>query len=65
MITKASGNNEDILLKLHQVFDRQKEVVIGKRNINCLSCKEEPEKDTVPGFDGRVYKGNPLTDMKQ
>jgi hypothetical protein len=34
--------------------------VIGKRNINCLSCNGglvEPELFSVKGTDGKVYKG--------
>jgi hypothetical protein len=44
------------------IHSRQQEVVIGKRNINCLSCHGgllEPEKSVVLGRNGRVYKGSP------
>lgn len=43
------------------IYHRQQEVVIGKRNINCLSCNGglvEPEDTSAIGKNGRVYKGN-------
>ena len=53
------------MAQFHAVFDRQKEVSIGKRNINCLSCKQEPEKDHCAGTDGRIYRGKPRADQNQ
>jgi len=39
------------------IYDRQKEVTIGKRNVNCLSCAKEPKSDNNIGKDGRIYRG--------
>lgn len=35
-------SNQEIEEKISLIYDRQKEVNIGKRNINCLSCSVEP-----------------------
>ena len=44
----AMGNtNKEIEDKIDYVYERQREVAIGKRNINCLSCSEEPDNVTV------------------
>ena len=48
--------NEQIEEKIAVIYDRQKEVTIGKRNINCLSCSEEPARTALQGSDGRVYR---------
>ena len=49
--------NQQIEAKIDLIYDRQREVTIGKRNINCLSCAAEPEKRAVKGRDGQVYRG--------
>ena len=49
--------NREIEDKINYVYERQKEVNIGKRNINCLSCSEEPENRAARGTDGKVYRG--------
>ena len=49
--------NQKIEAKIDVVYDRQREVTIGKRNINCLSCAVEPERRAVQGRDGQVYRG--------
>ena len=49
--------NKQMEEKLNVIYDRQKEVAIGKRNINCLSCAAEPERRAVQGNDGQVYLG--------
>jgi hypothetical protein len=46
--------------KIDVIYSRQQEVVIGKRNVNCLSCtggQTEPVTNVVTGTDGKVYKG--------
>ena len=41
-----------------------KEVLLGKKRLNCLSCGAENSKDNVTtGMDGRVYKTNQGTSM--
>ena len=49
--------NKEIESKIDYIYDRQREVNIGKRNINCLSCSVEPEDRVVQGNDGKVYRG--------
>ena len=49
--------NAQIEEKINVIYDRQKEVTIGKRNINCLSCSVEPRRREVKGNDGQVYRG--------
>ena len=49
--------NRKIEAKIDVIYDRQREVTIGKRNINCLSCAAEPEKTALQGRDGQVYRG--------
>lgn len=46
--------NETIL----ELQEANKDVLIGKRNLNCLSCgKKEPgQQAVVEGTDGRIYK---------
>ena len=38
----VGGANQDIEDRINELYDRQKEVMIGKRNVNCLSCSKEP-----------------------
>jgi len=34
-----------------------KEVLLGKKRLNCLSCGHENNKDTIAtGYDGKVYR---------
>ena len=49
--------NQQIEAKIDLIYDRQKEVTIGKRNTNCLSCAVEPARRAVQGRDGQVYRG--------
>ena len=49
--------NKELEEKIDYIYERQREVTIGKRNINCLSCSEEPENRAMPGTDGKVYRG--------
>ena len=49
--------NDSVQGQIDAIYDRQKEVNIGLRNVNCLSCAIEPPKSTVHGQDGRLYKG--------
>ena len=53
----VGNTNQEIEDKINYIYDRQKEVVIGKRNVNCLSCAEEPENRTMQGTDGKIYRG--------
>jgi hypothetical protein len=46
------------------IFDRQNEVNIGKRNVNCLSCATQPLNEIFTANDGKVYKGR-LTDVSK
>jgi hypothetical protein len=39
------------------IYTRQQEVNIGKRNINCLSCSNEPVNTDIIGKHGKVYVG--------
>lgn len=41
-----------------ELQDLNKDVLIGKRNLNCLSCgnKEPGQQPVVHGIDGRVYR---------
>ena len=32
-------------------------MIIGKRNVNCLSCAKEPNRHHGSGNDGRIYRG--------
>ena len=47
---------------LDEVYQAQKEVLIGKKSMNCLSCgiKESTQQQVVTGRDGRVYRGENL-----
>ena len=40
-------SNQEIEEKIALIYDRQKEVNIGKRNINCLSCSLEPTRNDL------------------
>jgi len=41
-----------------ELQEANKDVLIGKRNVNCLSCgKGEHSVGAVQGRDGRVYRG--------
>lgn len=55
---------EELENRLEEIYDRQKEVVIGKRNVNCLSCSVEPENLLSQGQDGKVYKNSPSKERK-
>ena len=47
--------------QIDNIYTRQKEVLIGKRNVNCMSCSNEPNKGHGAGVDGRVYHGLIIT----
>ena len=49
-----SGNFQE---RLDLIYDRQAEVIVGKRNTNCLSCAEEPKNANLIGINGKVYQG--------
>lgn len=49
--------NKNVESQIATIYNRQKEVNIGLRNVNCLSCAHEPEKNGYYGKDGRLYKG--------
>ena len=57
LIEKFDRLNDGTKGKLDYIYERQKEVNIGKRNINCLSCSKEPSDQQMRGHDGRLYKG--------
>lgn len=42
----------DIQSQIDSIYRRQKEVTIGKRNVNCLSCSEEPINTALVGAHG-------------
>ena len=56
----VGGSNQEIEDRINELYDRQKEVIIGKRNVNCLSCSKEPKYGHVQGSDGKIYKGSPV-----
>jgi len=61
-VEERNSELEEIYAMIDVIYGRQKEVVIGKRNINCLSCAggtTEPEFNTVAGADGKIYRGTP------
>lgn len=49
--------SETLQVKIQQMEESSKEVLIGKRNVNCLSCAGEPKDTTGVGSDGRLYRG--------
>ena len=53
-----------VVIELQEV---NKDVLIGKRNLNCLSCgKKENSQPVVHGTDGRIYRaGNSLKGNKE
>ena len=55
---RIGNTNREIEEKIDYIYERQREVAIGKRNINCLSCSEEPDNVTLHGADGKVYRGS-------
>ena len=55
---RIGNTNKEIEDKIDYIYERQREVAIGKRNINCLSCSEEPDNVTLHGADGKVYRGS-------
>ena len=57
MIGQVGEMNAGTTRRLDEIYDRQKEVIIGKRNTNCLSCAKEPPQKHGYGNDGRIYRG--------
>ena len=57
MIGKVGQLSEGTQNQINQIYDRQKEVLVGKRNVNCLSCAKEPGQKHGSGSDGRLYHG--------
>ena len=37
--------NDNVQDQINTIYDRQKEVSIGVRNVNCLVCANEPKID--------------------
>lgn len=56
MIGKVGQLTEGTQNQINSIYDRQKEVIIGKRNVNCLSCAKEPNNKHGSGRDGRIYQ---------
>ena len=54
---KTVAELEELKRRFLLIFDRQQEVNIGKRNVNCLSCSEQPNNAQFHGNDGKQYKG--------
>ena len=53
--------------RIDRIYQRQQEVVIGKRNVNCLSCYGgliEPDQNATIGTDGKVYRGRVMSPSK-
>lgn len=45
-----------------ELQEANKDVLVGKRNFNCLSCgQDNVSKNIVTGKDGRCYRGNDLS----
>ncbi|CDW76177.1 UNKNOWN [Stylonychia lemnae] len=42
--------------KMDEIHQRQQEVLIGKRNVNCLSCAQDPSEKQMQGKDGKIYR---------
>ena len=57
MIGKVGQMNDNVQDQINTIYDRQKEVAIGVRNVNCLVCANEPKIDHQHGTDGRLYTG--------
>ena len=57
MIGKVGQMNDNVQTQIDTIYNRQKEVNIGIRNVNCLSCAIEPKKGHSHGSDGRLYRG--------
>lgn len=56
---KVAAELDELKRRFLVIFDRQQEVIIGKRNVNCLSCSEQPHNDFTVADDQKVYKGRP------
>ena len=59
-LNSKDNSMREINDKIEAIYMRQQEVVIGKRNVNCLSCAGgtlEPIPKEVKGTDGKVYRG--------
>ena len=42
---------------VYALEEANKEVLLGKRKLNCLSCgKDEAKQTNIIGDDGRVYR---------
>jgi hypothetical protein len=54
-INKVRTLKHDLQSQIDTIYMRQREVVIGKRNVNCLVCSEEPVNSAVIGKNGKVY----------
>ena len=56
--------------KMHAVLidlqEANKDVLVGKRNVNCLSCgfKDNNLMNTITGKDGHVYRGNHVNTLE-
>ena len=52
---KTVAELDELKRRFLLIFDRQQEVNIGKRNVNCMSCSEVPKNDTFTASDGKYY----------
>ena len=44
-------------LSVKELQEVNKEVLLGKKRLNCLSCGKTENKDTIaPGLDGKIYR---------
>jgi len=43
-----------------ELQEANRDVLLGKRNLNCLSCgvKDDKQAELTTGTDGRLYRGN-------
>lgn len=64
MIGKLGQIVEERDLQIKELFELSKEVHIGKRNINCLSCSKQPNLRPSTGMNGRIYHGSSLSAAK-
>lgn len=53
----AINRMHTVVLELQEA---NRDVLLGKRNLNCLSCgvKDDKQAELTTGTDGRLYRGN-------
>eukprot|EP00347_Sterkiella_histriomuscorum_P003679 403363358 len=54
--------NQMQIMQIQDIHSRQQEVLIGKRNVNCLSCAQDPPETSIQGKDGIIYRNASLNE---